>query len=467
MMISQARASGLALFATFAVTLTLAGQTPDRQNLSAAVERTAAMVAPAIVEIFATSYAAGRGMVPHAADLVRTQRASGSGVIVDPDGFIVTNAHVVRGAQRLEVSLARPSRGQSILAAQGRTVPASIVGIDLETDLAILRISETGLPALAFGDSDDLRAGQLVLAIGNPLGFENSVSLGVVSSIARQLEPESPMIYVQTDATIRPGSSGGALVDLDGRLVGVNTLLVSESARVDGLAFSAPSNIVRAVYEQIRSQGRVRRGDIGIRAQTITPVLAAGLGLPREDGVILSDVLPGSPADAAGLRPGDLVTAIDGKTMENARQLQVNLYRRGIGDVVTLTVLRNGEEIRMFAAVAERDDPIAGLAGSADPRRHLVPRLGMLGLTLDRQIAARLPGLRTRQGVLVASTVAGALDARDGGLAAGDVVYAVNRQPVPTLDELRARIDALKPGAPVVLHLERRGELMFLAFTVE
>lgn len=467
MTFSQARAVALALCATVGISLTLAGQAPDRQNLSAVVERTAALVAPSVVEIFATSYAAGQGVVPHAADLIRTQRASGSGVIVAPDGFIVTNAHVVRGAQRLQVSLARRTAGQSILAGPGRTVPASIVGVDLETDLAVIRIAETGLPALAFGDSDDLRAGQLVLAIGSPLGFDNSVSLGVVSSVARQLEPESPMIYVQTDATIRPGSSGGALVDLDGRLVGISTLLVSESARTDGLAFSAPSNIVRGVYEQIRDQGRVRRGDIGIRAQTITPVLAAGLGLAREDGVILSDVLPDSPAAAAGLRPGDIVTAIDGKPMENARQLQVNLYRRGIGDVVTLNVLRNGEELRMFAAVAERDDPLSGLAGTADPRRHLVSRLGMLGLTLDRQIAALLPELRVRQGVLVASTVAGAIDARDGGLAAGDVVYAVNRQPVVDLEELRARIDALTPGAPVVLHLERRGELMFLAFTVE
>ena len=147
-----------------------------------------------------------------------------------------------------------------------------IVGIDLETDLAVIKLDEQNLPAAAFGDSDELKAGQLVLALGSPLGFDNSVSLGVVSAVARQLEPESPMIYVQTDAAINPGSSGGALVDLRGRLVGINTLIASRAGGNEGIGFAAPSNIVRTVYEQIRKTGRVRRGDIGVRAQTVTPI---------------------------------------------------------------------------------------------------------------------------------------------------------------------------------------------------
>ena len=360
-----------------------------------------------------------------------------------------------------------PPTGQSILATRSRTVSGRIVGIDLETDLAVIKVDERNLPALAFGDSDELKAGQVVLAVGSPLGLRNSVSLGVVSAVARQLEPESPMIYVQTDASINPGSSGGPLVDVRGRLVGINTLIVSQAGGHEGLGFAAPSNIVRTVYEQIRKIGRVRRGDIGVRAQTVTPVLAAGLNLARDHGVVLADVLPGSPAARAGLRPGDLVISLDGKPMENGRQLQVSLYRRFVGDVVSLEILRDGQVRHETVAMMERPDPFDGLGASPDPRQNLVPRLGILGVNLTERLAELLPVVRVRSGVVVASTVAGAIDARDGGLAAGDVVYAVNRTPVAGLTELRAALEGLKAGDPVVLQLERRGELMYLAFTYE
>jgi serine protease Do len=446
---------------------TQARGTPTAAEVSSSLEATARLVGPAVVEIFATSFTPGAGLVPHTADLVTTERASGSGVIVDADGHIVTNAHVVRGAQRLRVEVPVAASGQSILAVRSRSADARIVGIDLETDLAVIKVDERNLPVVSFGDSDELRPGQLVLALGSPLGLNNSVTLGVVSAVARQLEPESPMIYVQTDASINPGSSGGPLVDLRGRLMGINTLTVSRTGGNEGLGFAAPSNIVRAVYDQIKTSGRVRRGDIGVRAQTVTPVLAAGLRLPRDRGVVLGDVLPGSPADRAGLRAGDLVLALDGKPMENGRQLQVGLYRRAVGDVVSLEILRDGQTMKHQVAVAERMDPLAGLSSSIDPRQNLVTRLGILGVNLDAKIAALLPALRARSGVVVASTVAGALDSREGGLAPGDIVFAVNGAPVAGLMELRAVIDALMTGDPVVLQLERRGELMFLAFAVE
>ncbi len=436
-------------------------------EISTLLETTVRRVSPAVVEIFTTAYTPGDGLVPHSADLVMTQRASGSGVIVDPEGYIVTNFHVVRGAQRLRVEIPPGTMGQSILAPRGRTLDGRLVGVDVETDLAVIKVEEQGLPALLFGDSDDLRAGQIVLALGSPLGLQNSVSLGVVSSIARQLEPESPMIYVQTDASISPGSSGGPLVDLRGDIVGINTLIVSQSGGSEGLGFAAPSNIVRAVYEQIRANGRVRRGDIGIRAQTVTPVLASGLGLARSDGVVLADVIPGSPAALAGLRPGDLVLAVDDRPMENGRQLQVTLYRRLAGDIVSLQVLRGDQTMNVRVAMSERRDLFAGLSDSIDVRQNLVSRLGILGLDLDPRIAEMLPVVRVRSGVVVASTIAGAIDTRDGGLAPGDVVYAVNRRPVRGLAELRAALSALRTGDAVVLQLERRGELMYLAFTIE
>ena len=249
----------------------------------------------------------GDGLVPRTADLVTTQRASGSGVIVDPEGL---HRHQ-RARRSRRTATARGAScaptGQSILATRSRTVSGRIVGIDLETDLAVIKVDEQNLPALAFGDSDELKAGQVVLAFGSPLGLHNSVSLGVVSAVARQLEPESPMIYVQTDASINPGSSGGPLVDMRGRLVGINTLIVSQAGGNEGLGFAAPSNIVRTVYEQIRKIGRVRRGDIGVRAQTVTPVLAAGLNLARDQRRRPRRCpawQPGGAGGAAPWRPG-------------------------------------------------------------------------------------------------------------------------------------------------------------------
>jgi serine protease Do len=470
MKIWNGRTAVLGLVALLLPALPAAPQTPAAPSIvdvSRSVEATTRSVMPAVVEIFATSYRPGQGLVPRAADLVTTERATGSGVIVDPDGYIVTNAHVVAGAQRLQVEVPIPVTGTSILATRSRTMPATIVGIDAETDLAVLRVSGPGLTAATFGDSESLRPGQLVLALGSPFGLHNSVSLGVVSAAARQLEPESPMIYVQTDAAINPGSSGGPLVDLSGRIVGINTLIFSQRGGYEGIGFAAPSNVVRTVYEQIKMFGRVRRGDIGVRAQTVTPLLAAGLNLSRDRGVVLADVLPGSSAEIAGLRAGDLVLAADGKPMENGRQFHVGLYRGAAGQVVTLDILRGTEALRFPVALSERPDLIADLASGVDPRGNLVPRLGILGVTVNPAVARMVPGLRMKAGVVVASLADGALDSRQGGLAAGDVVFGVNRTPVPALDDLRTAIEALKPGDPVVLHVERRGERLYLPFTLE
>lgn len=465
---SGIRAAVVAIVLTpVAIAQTQPRPTTTATELSSSLEATTRQVSPSIVQIFTTSYTPAEGLVPRTADLVTTQRASGSGVIVDQEGFIVTNAHVVRGAQRLRVEIPIPALGRSILATRSRTVDGQIVGIDLETDLAVIRVDERTLPALTFGDSDELKAGQMVLAFGSPLGLHNSVSLGIVSGVARQLAPESPMIYVQTDAAINPGSSGGPLVDLNGRLVGINTLIATQAGGNEGVGFAAPSNIVRTVYQQIRKNGRVRRGDIGVRAQTVTPALASGLGLVRDHGVVIADVAPGSTAAAAGLRPGDLVLSLNGKPMENGRQFQIGLYQRVVGDVVSLELLREARTLKVPVAVTERQDQFAGLSATVDPRQNLVAPLGILGVNLDRRIAEIIPVLRVQSGVVVASTVAGALDVQEGGLVAGDVIYAVNRTPVEGLTELRAALARLKTGDPVVLQLERRGELMYLAFTVE
>src|SRR5262249_16956064 len=266
--------------------------------------------------------------------------------------------------------------GHSVLKARGRILGAVVVGIDSETDLAVLKVDEKGLPALPLGDSEELRQGQVVLAFGSPLGLENSATLGIVSSVARQLEQDNPMIYIQTDASINPGNSGGPLVDIEGRVVGINTLILSQSGGNEGLGFAAPSNIVKTVNEQIRKTGRVRRGEIGARVQTITPTLAAGLGLAGTKGVIVSDVRRGSGAASAGLGIKDIILTLDGKPMENARQFNVNVYSRQVDTTVALEVARGEKRVKLVVPVSERAGDFHKLALMVSPERNLVPPIG-------------------------------------------------------------------------------------------
>jgi serine protease Do len=340
------------------------------------------------------------------------------------------------------------------------------VGSDLETDIAVLKVEATGLPSLPLGDSEELHQGQMVLAFGSPLGLENSASLGVVSSVARQLAPDSPMIYVQTDASINPGNSGGPLVDVQGRMVGLNTLIATQSGGDEGIGFAAPSNIVRSVFTQIRDHGRVRRGVIGVRAQTITPELGDGLGLGVHSGVVLSDVRPGGPAAAAGLRVGDIVLALDGKPMENARQLDVNVYQRALGDVVTLDVVRTGVRLSFRVAVLERPKDPDRFTSMVTRERNLVPRLQVLALELDADLMRLAGPLRGSEGVLVAARAGGSFG-NDDALRPGDVIYAVNGVSVRGLTELRQAVGRPASGESLVFQVERAGELLFVVVELE
>jgi serine protease Do len=330
-----------------------------------------------------------------------------------------------------------------------------------------LKIDRAGLPAVATADSDSVRLGQLVMAFGSPMGLQNSVTMGVVSAVARQLNPEDPMIYLQTDAPINPGSSGGPLIDTDGRLIGINTLIVSQSGGNEGLGFAAPSNIVRAIFDQIRRTGRVRRGEIGLSAQTITPLMAAGLGLQRSSGVVIADVIPRGPAEAAGVRVGDVILSLDGKSMENARQLLVNLYPKAVGETVNLEILRDDLPLRIPVQVRDRPADPTQFQALVDPTDNLVPRLGILALSLDASVAARLPPLRLATGVVVAASAADVPGARAGGFQPADVIYAVNGERVHSLEELQERMSRLPIGSPVVVQLERRGRLLYQTFAIE
>jgi serine protease Do len=398
------------------------------------------------------------------------QRSSASGVVVDPDGYIVTNAHVVEHATRLEVELPLTATGgepgRSIIGRRGRTLGAQVVALDPETDIAVIKVEAKALPALPFGDSESLRPGQLVLAFGSPLGLNSSVTMGVVSAVARQLTPEDPMIYIQTDAPINPGNSGGALVDAEGRLVGVNTLILSQSGGSEGIGFAAPSNIVRNVFQQIRKSGRVRRGEIGVSTQTVTSVLAEALQLPVDFGVIVADVAEGGPAASAGLRPGDIIHALDGKPMENGRQFRINVYTRAIGDQVSLDVQRGERRLTIRVPVAERDGGTSGLIDLLSTQNS-IRALGVLVLELTPQIAKMIPTLGRQSGVVIARVMPEAPYSQQGRLQPGDVIYALNGSSVASVADLKAATEALKPGSAAALQLERGGRSMFLAFRAE
>ena len=445
-------------------------RTPGLGDLSRSLQDLAERVSPCVVQIFVTGYAP-----PDEEDRAATgdpvlERTTGSGVIVDPDGYVVTNAHVVENATRLEVEL--PLRatggadGRSILKRRGRTVGAQVVAIDHETDIAVVKVDARALPALPFGDSDALRPGQIVLAFGSPLGLESSVTMGVVSAVARQLTPEDPMIYIQTDAPINPGNSGGALVDTEGRLVGVNTMIYSQSGGSEGIGFAAPSNIVKNVFTQIRKNGRVRRAEIGVNVQTVTPLMAEALGLETEAGVILSDVAADGPGGKAGLQPGDLVLTLDGKRMENGRQFRINVYTRSVGEQVTLEIQRGERRMTVRVPVVERAKDAGSLAEMVTPE-NAIRELGVLGLDLSPPIAQLLPDLRRAKGVVVATVSARTPYSQQGGLEVGDVIYALNNRTVTSVSELKSALAALGPESPAVLLIERESTLMYLAFRVQ
>jgi serine protease Do len=430
--------------------------------MSASFEALSARVRPAVVQIFATGYApTEEGELSRTGSLISRQRSTGSGVIISADGYIVTNNHVVQGARKVEVRLAPwgsvPKMEPLLI--------AKVVGTDRESDLAILKIEHGSLPLLQLGDSNELRQGQLVMAFGNPLGLEGSASMGVISSIARQLKPDDPMVYVQTDAPINPGNSGGPLVDAEGRVIGINTFILSQGGGSEGIGFAVPSNVVRGVYQQIRKDGHVHRGQIGLGVQTINSTMARGLKLPQDWGVIASDVTPDGPAEKAGIKIGDIISTLNGRRMESARDLEVGIRGMMLSDVVKVGVLRKGREFTFDVPVIERDDDPQRFADMVNPEDNLVNKLGILGIDISEKLAAMLPDLRHPYGVVVARASSGPYSG--GSLEAGDVIFEINGIPAVNIKELRAQLDRLKSGDAVVLQVARREKLIYVTLELE
>jgi serine protease Do len=475
---AKARGASWILFtaaALFSVSIS-AGQVPaqaqstdELRKMNESVDALIRKVSPSVVQILVTGYGAQEDSEHgNTGVVIGRQRAIGSGFIVDPSGYIITNAHVVSGAQRVQVVLSTGNTDgslESMLAARTNIVPARIIGVTKEIDLALLKVDVPNLPALKFANYRNLRQGELVFAFGSPEGLRNTVTHGVISAVARQTDADSTMVYIQTDAPINPGNSGGPLVDVNGDVVGVNTFILSQSGGNEGLGFAIPCGVVNIALMQLRKFGHLHRPEIGISVQTITPTLAAGLKLPRNFGVIVSDVLPDGPAQAAGVRIGDVLLAIDGKAASSVPYVAFHLMSRESGDKVHLDVLR--EKLRLGFDVKLMDPPkdMDQISALADPEKSLVPALGILAVEIDKKIAAMASDLRDPFGIIVAARAAGATS--EVPLTTGDVIRTLNGEPMTTLDRLRNTLKNLPPGAPVVLQIQRDQKLMYLAFTLD
>jgi serine protease Do len=373
------------------------------------------------------------------------RRGEGSGFIVDPSGYILTNHHLVPGPGRIRVRLA-----------DKRELHAERVGSDPSTDLALLKVQAKGLPSVRLGDSDRLRVGDWVCAIGNPLEFDHTVTAGVVSSLGRKIFNQSFDAYIQTDAAINPGNSGGPLVNMLGEAVGINAAVSSEA---QGIGFAVPINVARAVLGQLRDHGRVQRGWLGIQLHELDPDLGRMIGLRDPRGALVMDVVEGGAAAGAGLRRWDVITSVSGEPVENGDALVRMISAQPPGSTVRLGVVRDGRPVTVAARLGERGpDPEVEDAEepAAEPAAAPARKGDALGLSvssLGGRARAELLLPRDRQGVVI-QAVLGA-DPGTDVLAEGDIVVEVNRQPTPDLAAYRKVVASLRAGDPAWLYVFR------------
>jgi len=437
-------------------------------QMNSALESLAARVSPAVVQILVSGYGPLREEDRSQTAFIVRQHAVGSGVIVDSSGYIMTNAHVVEGAQRIRVALPLPmgdSAGQ-VPIGKRRILDARLIAQHKETDLALLKIDESDLPTLPLVSQQRPHVGQLVFAIGSPEGLQNSVTMGVLSALARQPDSTKPLTYLQTDAPINPGNSGGPLVDMNGAVLGINTFILSSGGGSEGLGFAIPARVVDFVYHSLRLHGHVHRVEIGAVAQEITPTLADGLHLPLHWGVVVVDVTPDGPAAAAGLQIQDIILSADDRRIETLPSLSSALYLHRLDQVVKLEILRGTEKKTLYIPAIEHRDHMDELLDAVNPENSLIPRLGVLAIDLTDDLRTRLGTLRLPSGVVVVGRAAD-LIMPDTGLQAGDIIHQLNTTSIDSVDTLRTAMGRLKTGDAVVMQVERDGGLMYVSFEME
>jgi serine protease Do len=386
---------------------------------------------------------------------------TGSGFIINDKGYILTNNHVVANAKK---------NGIKVQLSDTREYKAKLIGTDKYTDIAVIKIDAENLQVAAIGNSDEVEVGHIVFAIGAPLGLKSTMTQGIVSALGRNIgiigDAYGIENFIQTDAAVNPGNSGGPLVDINGELMGINTFIFSQSGGNEGLGFAIPSAVVGFAYPQLRLYGHLHRGVIGIHVQTVTPGLAAGLALSRDWGVVIGDVVPGSPEADAGLRIQDIILAVNGRPIDNLPFFFLSFFMVNPGERVNIEVLRGTVRLGFEVKVVEQQKDADRLFDMTDPETNQIRRLGILGLTVDAKVLHLLPGLRQESGIaVVAKTIIpGAVE---NSLTTGDIIHALNGVSLNTLESLNTGLDRLKPGSYGVLHVEREGRLIYMTFQIE
>src|SRR6266545_4473031 len=378
------------------------------------------------------------------------QRSLGSGVIVDSSGICLTNAHVVERATDIEV-----------VTSEGNKHKAKVVGLDKRTDLAVLRLQGGGpYPAIVLGDSDKVKVGDWVLAIGSPFGLQQTVTAGIISAKGRSIGQGPFDDFLQTDAAIHPGNSGGPLVNMSGEVVGINSAILSRSGGNVGIGFSIPVNMAKRIYTELHAKGKVTRGWLGVSIQPMTPELAKGFGLKEAKGVLISDVVQDSPADRAGIAAGDIVTEFDKKKVETPQDLQKAVALTAPGKGVPLKVWRDKGEKTLEIKIGETPDDNVALKSTNKSKTLL--GLDVRPITPD---IARQLNVRGGDGVLVFS-VEDESPAAEAGLQRGDVIREVNRQRVRSLQDFERLTKDIKEGDRITVLLQRGQQSLYVAFTV-
>ncbi|MBI1952088.1 MAG: Do family serine endopeptidase, partial [Acidobacteria bacterium] len=379
----------------------------------------------------------------------RFEVSGGSGILISDDGNILTNYHVVEDATKIRVNLSGDRHDYL----------ADVIGTDPSTDLALIKIKgDKKLPYLELGDSEPVRVGDWVMAVGNPLNYDHTVTVGVISAKGRVLRDLSRDFsldnFIQTDAAINFGNSGGPLVNVAGEVVGVNTAISSVG---QGIGFAVPVNVAKGIMEQLRTKGKVSRGYLGIELAEITPDLQEAFGLQTDKGALVNSVRPGLPAEEAGLKRGDVIVAVDGKSVESTNEVVRLVSAKEPGSTVKLTVLRNGKETTLAARLADRGDHIGKEAAETPGRggRSEEPNERKLGISVDDltpEVLGKLDLPDDTRGVLV-TRVSRVSEAFEKGLGEGDVITEVNRAPVKTVSEYRRELAKVKEGGLVVLYV--------------